>query len=1441
MAVAVAITGGASSASAQVFLQTERAEAYVPLASRPVTVTPFTFSSTDEGTATLTLPFPFRFFGVDQTSVWVSVNGVLQFGGGSRPSFNNRGIDSSAPDGIIAAWWDDLVIPAASGHARTAVVGAAPNRAFVIEVEDWERFSSGGISDGAYQVWLYEGSLGRFEVRYDRTLTASENYSATVGYRSIDGSQAAAFRPCGQTAGNCNHVDYATLNGVVVGVQLVDEPELAGEFRSVPRGALPGAQAMVPITVRNLGPRPAVATTAGLWLSADQTLDSTDRQVGRISVPALPANSAVDRTVTATVPPQTPPQNRWLLLEVDSEDVVAEAAENNNVSVSATRFATAYDLAVAAVDTPTGANPGGQITVPITVANLGVPRVGGLRIELWASEDEILQPTDPRIVTQVVQLSGAPEESVSITGSVPSVRPGLFRVLVRLDPANELIEYNEMNNDAATPGTFPTGPDLVPTALTGPGGAAAGQTASFSFTVSNAGVAFTGGVPVTLKLSTDTLHDLTDPEIGTFNVGLTGQDNEMLSVMATVPANLTSATYYGVVVVDPTNQVAEISNGNNSYLSLNPIRVGPDLVATAAQGPGRGVPGDTVSVTTELGSVGAPFTGPVEYALYLSEDSTLDAQDISLGTFSVTMTAGMTGATADTRSLVLPAGAVGDLRLVVQVDPNQRIAEADEGNNLFAASTRGAFGVDLRVFSVDYDPDEVDPQDAFLVTATVRVHENPLAVDVPYRIFLSEDSRLDVSDRQVGSGVLPVTTEGNFTLTSTVDLSVLTPPMAPGDYDVFVQIDPNDEIRERQETNNSSFGFGELTVRGPNLRVAALTSDPQAFAGERFTVQLSVENAGDGASGRFSYDYYLARDGVLLEGTRIGGGTVDALAADMTVDITDTVVLSATLAPGVAQLGVVLDPLDRIDESEERDNAQLRTNSISVRAPVPDLEAEITDSSTAAAAGETLAATTSVRNLGFTRAADFTYAFVLVPSDDLVPEVEIGRRTATLDAGDAQRQVDVVDVPATVLPGLYRLAVVVDPDGEVVEVDENNNRVVGPSVEVFPPDLQVVTETLAPARNGVLYETDLRAVGGTVARTWRVSAGTLPAGVTLSAEGRLSGTPAADGLFDFEVEVTSGARSARRPLQLSVLDADYALEVVESPLPVAFLGRSYGGAVVAVGGQAPRTWVASGLPDGLTVTAAGEIRGVPTVEGAFTVRFTVRDGLGAQAVGTFVLQVIDPARSVRIDPSALPPGELDSPYCEPEPVSLFALGGVPPYRWSAEGLPDGLALDAGGALCGLPTRVGRFTFVATVVDSVGQTDTTELSVEIVSSDAVLIRTVVLPPAGAGSPYDFGLEVVGGVPPYVWRAGFGELPPGITLAPDGQLSGRSDAVGLYPFAVIVADARETTAVRALSIEVRPPATPTDGGGCRCVQRPSTLGPGLWLLVTLGGLGWVRRRQ
>lgn len=79
------------------------------------------------------------------------------------------------------------------------------------------------------------------------------------------------------------------------------------------------------------------------------------------------------------------------------------------------------------------------------------------------------------------------------------------------------------------------------------------------------------------------------------------------------------------------------------------------------------------------------------------------------------------------------------------------------------------------------------------------------------------------------------------------------------------------------------------------------------------------------------------------------------------------------------------------------------------------------------------------------------------------------------------------------------------------------------SITVLAP-LAVTTSTLPDGQLGTAYSQTLAATGGTTPYTWLVLSGSLPAGLSLSTSGVISGTPTAAGTSSFTVEVADSSR-----------------------------------------------------------------------------------------------------------------------------------------------------------------------------------------------------------------------------------------------------------------------------------------------------------------------------
>ncbi|MFH1129077.1 MAG: putative Ig domain-containing protein [Candidatus Omnitrophota bacterium] len=84
-------------------------------------------------------------------------------------------------------------------------------------------------------------------------------------------------------------------------------------------------------------------------------------------------------------------------------------------------------------------------------------------------------------------------------------------------------------------------------------------------------------------------------------------------------------------------------------------------------------------------------------------------------------------------------------------------------------------------------------------------------------------------------------------------------------------------------------------------------------------------------------------------------------------------------------------------------------------------------------------------------------------------------------------------------------------------------------------DMMIFNSFLPNGTVGQDYNTGLQVVNGTPPFMWQIVSGSLPGGLTLSNDGKISGTPTAQGIFSFTVKVAdSSAKTASKSLSIKV-------------------------------------------------------------------------------------------------------------------------------------------------------------------------------------------------------------------------------------------------------------------------------------------------------------------
>ncbi len=150
----------------------------------------------------------------------------------------------------------------------------------------------------------------------------------------------------------------------------------------------------------------------------------------------------------------------------------------------------------------------------------------------------------------------------------------------------------------------------------------------------------------------------------------------------------------------------------------------------------------------------------------------------------------------------------------------------------------------------------------------------------------------------------------------------------------------------------------------------------------------------------------------------------------------------------------------------------------------------------------------------------------------------------------------------------------------------------------------ITTQSLPDGTVGVAYSGAFAAIGGDGSYSWLISSGALPAGLSLSTAGEISGTPTAAETASFTAQVTSADRSTTISLSITIGSAEPI--ITTTSLPDGRISQAYSRSLAAVGGDRSYSWsISSGaLPAGLSLSTAGTISGTPA--GAETAPFTVQ-------------------------------------------------------------------------------------------------------------------------------------------------------------------------------------------------------------------------------------------
>jgi len=335
---------------------------------------------------------------------------------------------------------------------------------------------------------------------------------------------------------------------------------------------------------------------------------------------------------------------------------------------------------------------------------------------------------------------------------------------------------------------------------------------------------------------------------------------------------------------------------------------------------------------------------------------------------------------------------------------------------------------------------------------------------------------------------------------------------------------------------------------------------------------------------------------------------------------------------------------------------------------------------------------------------------------------------------------------------------------------------------------QSITVT-APSANSGTAATPFSAAftqsGALGTATFSLASGTLPNGLTLAADGTLSGTPLQTGSFTVTVKVTDSNGCTGTSASYTLTIACQVITVSHPAVMSGTVGVPFSQQYTQSGGIGATTFSLSGgtLPNGVTLASNGTLSGTPTQPGSFPITVTATDSNGCSGSNTFTLTIACQVITVTNPSNAA--GTVGTPFS----ASFAQSGGIGSVTFSlASGaLPNGVALASNGTLSGTPTQSGTFTVTVTATDANGCSGTSAPYTLTIACQVITVTNPSNAAGTVGTPFSASFAQSGGIGTVTFSLATGTLPNGVTLASNGTLSGTPTQPGTFTVTVTATDA------------------------------------------------------
>ncbi len=805
------------------------------------------------------------------------------------------------------------------------------------------------------------------------------------------------------------------------------------------------------------------------------------------------------------------PGNYEIRVLVDSSNQIPEQDETNNelsvgLQIRPSRLGRPDLQPVALIFSP--ASPISlselrrqEITVTAIVRNNGTADAGVAKVQyLFCKLPNSRSACRPDQLSEFARvdlpaLKVTQEQSVQAVLKAAELTAGAYFVQVRVDPPSAeqpngaIEEQDESNNLLSTLLTI-KGPELyAESILLTPALIRSGDDITAEAKIANAGEALATDVTVAFLLNGRVIANAVIKELP---AGTTDQPTRqsVQAVLKTGALALRPGVYELRVVVDPEDQIIELDESNNTLTTALTIQPAlprlPELTPKSLRlTPPSPIEQGVSTVTAEIHNNGPETAENFDIEFAVRELGRLRWNPI---TCTVNCTNNRLNSNGELLSQAqLPLLIPGSYEIRVLVDSKNSVAELDETNNEMVVSFRiiTPRKPDLAIISLAFDPATLAVQPGQAVRITVGI-EN--IGDAPAGAFSAQCAQRRVEDLNPiifqRFAVPPLAPGERLTRECRLETSGL----RPGFYELSVLLDPENRLDEQNKANNSATsGAGvpgepgqvgqallilgpdlvpdraTLEARRPKTTVPLPPSPPPAriTQGEALETKVTVRNRGALAAGGFDVAFCLRA--VATQPTCAEAGTRSKAPGLGLQDefLVRTTLITEGLAPGLYEIGVIVDPAEesrpfgRVEEINERNNLIggiggtpglfveiLGKPDLRFRRPlVIDPPGEI-PAGTAA-----LRVFADIENAGAgptTRAfnAEFAYRRIDDPTQPDPPFTVFGTAAISdLEVGaEKSKQVKADLDLKNLAPGLYEIRVILDRDDLIPETDKTNNR-----------------------------------------------------------------------------------------------------------------------------------------------------------------------------------------------------------------------------------------------------------------------------------------------------------------------------------------------------------------------------------------------------------------